>query len=140
MEYVMGPMFYRFFIVQFLIGAVVPITIFFCIWKFKLSGKTLIVATSVASVLALIQVFMMRYNVVIGGQEISKTMRGYLEYQVPVFGIEGALAAFGAIIFSLCLAYVLVKVFTIGFEDEKVMDNAGSYSNKDAEMVEEGQT
>ena len=77
---------------------------------------------------------MMRYNVVIGGQEISKTMRGYLDYQVPTFGIEGALAAIGAIgaigaiIFSLCLAYAFVKVFTIGFEDEKAVDDAESYS------------
>ena len=59
---------------------------------------------------------MMRYNVVIGGQEVSKTMRGYLDYQVPIFGIEGALAALGAIMFSLCLAYVFVKVFTISLK------------------------
>jgi Ni/Fe-hydrogenase subunit HybB-like protein len=122
MEYVMGPMFYRFFIVQFLIGAIVPITILFFIWKFKLSGKILITATSAASVLALIQVFMMRYNVVIGGQEISKTMRGYLEYQVPTWGIEGSLAAIIAIIFSLSLTYFLVKIFTIDFEDENIKD------------------
>lgn len=122
--YVTGPMFYRFFVVQFLIGAVVPITILITVWKFKLSGRKLTVATSVASVLALIQVFMMRYNVVIGGQEISKTMRGYLEYQVPLLGIEGALAAAGAIIFSLVLAYIFVKIFTIDFEDEKELDRS----------------
>ncbi len=128
LDYVMGPMFYRFFVVQFLVGAIVPLMILFWIWKFKPSGKKLIIATSIVSVLALIQVFMMRYNVVIGGQEISKTMRGYLEYQVPIFGIEGALAATGAIIFSLCLAYILAKVFTIGFEDENIVDDSESYS------------
>jgi Ni/Fe-hydrogenase subunit HybB-like protein len=137
MAYVQGPMFYRFFVVQFLIGALVPITILFSIWKFKLSGKKLIVATSVASVLALIQVFMMRYNVVIGGQEISKTMRGYLDYQVPVFGIEGALAAVSAIIFSLCLTYVFVKVFTIDFEDEQAIAEAEPSSQ--GEVMEGGE-
>ena len=125
LDYVTGPMFYRFFIVQFLIGAVVPIVILFGVWKFQLSGKKLVVATTTASVLALCQVFMMRYNVVIGGQEISKTMRGYLEYQVPVFGHEGSLAAIGAILFSLCLAYFFVKVFTIDYEDEDALDEAG---------------
>ena len=64
----------------------------------------------------------MRYSVVIGGQEISKTMRGYLEYQVPVFGLEGAIAAVTAIVFSLCLAYILVKVFTIDFDDEEAVE------------------
>ena len=132
MEYVKGPMFYRFFIFQFLVGAVLPITILFSVWKFKFSGTKLIAATTVASVLSLCQVFMMRYNVVIGGQEISKTMRGYLEYQVPMTGIEGALAALGAIVFSLCLTYVFVKIFTIGFEDEKAIDDAESLGNAGA--------
>ena len=122
MAYVTGPMFYRFFIVQFLVGAVLPISILFCVWKFKLSGKLLIITTSVTSVLSLCQVFMMRYNVVIGGQEISKTMRGYLDYQVPVLGIEGSLAALGAIIFSLVLSYIFVRIFTIDFEDETATD------------------
>jgi formate-dependent nitrite reductase membrane component NrfD len=132
LEYVKGPIFYRYFVVQFFVGAIVPITILFGVWKFRLSGRKLIVATSIASVLALIQVFMMRYNVVIGGQEISKTMRGYLHYQVPLTGIEGALAAAAAIIFSLCLAYVFVKIFTIDFEDEKAVDEAVSHGNVDA--------
>lgn len=131
-DYVLGPMFYRFFVVQFFIGAIVPITILFWIWRAKPSGTKLIVATSTVSVLALIQVFMMRYNVVIGGQEISKTMRGYLEYQVPVFGLEGAVAAIGAIIFSLCLTYVLVKIFTIGFEDKNVVDETEPHSKADS--------
>ena len=77
---------------------------------------------------------------VIGGQEISKTMRGYLEYQVPTFGIEGTLAALTAIIFSLCLAYVLSKIFTIGFEDEKLIVEAESCCEGDAAPVEEIKT
>ena len=130
MAYVTGPMFYRFFIVQFLLGAVVPVIILFTIWKFKLSGKALITATSITSVLMLIQVFMMRYNVVIGGQEISKTMRGYLEYHVPTLGIEGSIAAGTAILFSLTLAYVLVKIFTIDFEDEITTDEVEPVNGK----------
>ena len=132
MAYVMGPMFYRFFLVQFLIGAVIPVTILFGIWRFKLAGKKLIIAATAASVLSLIQVFMMRYNVVIGGQEISKTMRGYLQYQVPLFGIEGSLAALGAIVFSLCLTYVFVRIFSIDFDEEKVISTEKSPGNIDA--------
>lgn len=131
LEYVMGPMFYRFFIVQFLLGAVVPIFILFFVWKLKFSGKLLIASTATVSVLFLIQVFMMRYNVVIGGQEISKTMRGYLEYQVPVFGIEGALAAIGAVIFSLCLTYIFVKVFTMDYEEEKAVQDTESQGDSE---------
>ena len=134
MQYVMGPMFYRFFVVQFFLGAIVPISILFWVWRRKPSGKKLIAATSLVSVLSLSQVFMMRYNVVIGGQEISKTMRGYLEYHVPLTGIEGSLAAIGAIIFSLCLAYLFVKAFTIDYEDENegAQTDAASISKQDA--------
>jgi len=122
MDYVTGRMFYRFFIVQFLIGAVIPITILFIVWKRKLKGKKLFYATGLASTLGLIQVFMMRYNVVIGGQEISKTMRGYLEYHVPLWGMEGSIAAVSAILFSLLLTYIFVRVFTIDFEDEDAVE------------------
>ncbi|MDH4273723.1 MAG: polysulfide reductase NrfD [Gammaproteobacteria bacterium] len=119
-EYVMGPMFFRFFVAQFLVGAVVPIMILLGIWWYKPAGKKLIIAAALASTLSLMQVFMMRYNVVIGGQEISKTMRGYLQYQVPLFGVEGALAAVAAVIFALGLTYIFVKILSMGFEDENI--------------------
>ena len=64
-------------------------------------------------------------------------MRGYLNYQVPLSGIEGALAALGAIIFSLCLAYIFVKIFTIGFEDEKAIEDKESLSEGGAIMSTE---
>ena len=122
-QYVSERMYFRFFIVQFIIGAVIPISILFMVWKRKLAGMPLYVTTGIASTLALIQVFMMRYNVVIGGQEISKTMRGYLEYHVPVWGMEGSVAAVAAILFSLLLTYIFVRIFTIDFEDEEQLQN-----------------
>ena len=134
LEYVSGPMYYRFFIVQFLLGAVVPVIILFTIWKLKFTGRKLIVATSITSVLMLIQVFMMRYNVVIGGQEISKTMRGYLDYHVPLFGHEGSIAAATAILFSLLLAFILVKIFTIDYEDEEHIEEREEH-NKESSVI-----
>jgi len=132
MEYVSGRMFYRFFIIQFIVGAVLPISILFLVWRRKFSGRKLIFATGLASTLALVQVFMMRYNVVIGGQEISKTMRGYLEYHVPMWGMEGGVAAVSAILFSLVLTYIFVRVFTIGFEDENSEPETVSTLGRDA--------
>lgn len=95
----------------------------------------MIIATSIASVLVLIQVFMTRYNVVIGGQEISKAMRGYLDHYVPTFGIEDALVALTAQYF-LCRVYVLSKIFTIGFVDEKLINEAESCGGGDAAPIE----
>jgi predicted membrane protein len=55
-------------------------------------------------------VFLMRWNVVISGQEIAKTMKGLLEYHVPFFGREGLLTALTALIGPLVLLFILTRV------------------------------
>jgi predicted membrane protein len=54
---------------------------------------------------------MMRYNVVIGGQEISKTARGLVAYHPPIFGREGLLAAGIVLVIPMVLLMVLVRLF-----------------------------
>jgi Ni/Fe-hydrogenase subunit HybB-like protein len=62
----------------------------------------------VSSLLLLLQVFAMRWNVVIGGQMFSKSMRGFRETYVPgMFEKEGILAA--AVIFVM--PFVLLIIF-----------------------------
>jgi Ni/Fe-hydrogenase subunit HybB-like protein len=62
----------------------------------------------VSSLLLLLQVFAMRWNVVIGGQMFSKSMRGFRETYVPgMFEKEGILAA--VVIFLI--PFVLLIVF-----------------------------
>ena len=64
--------------------------------------------TMVSSLLLLLQVFSMRWNVVIGGQMFSKSMRGFRETYVPgLFEKEGVLAA----IVIFVLPFVLLAVF-----------------------------
>ena len=55
---------------------------------------------------------MMRYNVVIGGQEISKTAKGLLAYHPPLLGREGLLTAGIVLLVPLILLSVLVRLFT----------------------------
>jgi predicted membrane protein len=62
----------------------------------------------VSSLLLLLQVFAMRWNVVIGGQMFSKSMRGFRETYVPgMFDKEGILAA--VVIFVM--PFVLLVIF-----------------------------
>jgi Ni/Fe-hydrogenase subunit HybB-like protein len=64
--------------------------------------------TMVASLLLVMQVMAMRWNVVIGGQMFSKSMRGFRETYVPgMFDKEGILAA--AVI--LFLPFILLAIF-----------------------------
>jgi len=93
MQYVTGPLLVPYFVLQFAIGAVTPLLwLSYMIWR-GTTGRALVFGVTVSACLVLFSVFMMRWNVVIGGQEISKTGKGLLSYQLTFFGKEGALAA-----------------------------------------------
>lgn len=110
MEYVKGPLVVPFFIVQFAIGAVTPIIVIsYLIWR-GTTGKALIAGVTVSAVLVLISVMMMRWNVVIGGQEISKTGQGLLNYHMLIFHREGLLTAAAVVGAPLVLLALLVRL------------------------------
>jgi len=109
-EYVTGPLLVPFFILQFSIGAVVPIAVLsYMIWR-GTTGKALIVGVTVSALLVLFQVWMMRWNVVIGGQEIAKTGKGLLSYQLVLLHREGLLMAVSVAIAPLLLLWATVRV------------------------------
>jgi Ni/Fe-hydrogenase subunit HybB-like protein len=117
MAYVKGPLVVPFFIVQFAIGAVTPIIVIsYLIWR-GTTGKALIAGVTASAVLVLISVMMMRWNVVIGGQEISKTGQGLLNYHMLVFHREGLLMAAAVVAAPLALLAVLVRLLPPWGED-----------------------
>ena len=61
--------------------------------------------------LVLLAVLMMRWNVVIGGQEIAKTGKGLLSYHLAFFGMEGFLAAASVIVTAFILLWVMIQLF-----------------------------
>jgi Ni/Fe-hydrogenase subunit HybB-like protein len=109
MEYVTGPLFYRYFVFQFGLGAILPIIILGLMFARAVRGKAFIVGAVICALLVLMNVFLMRWNVVISGQEIAKTMRGLLTYQDPG-GREGYGAAFSVLMGPLILLFVLTRI------------------------------
>jgi Ni/Fe-hydrogenase subunit HybB-like protein len=110
-QFITGPLFITYFVLQFGIGAALPITILTVMMFRKTSGRAFLVGTFVSAVLALLSVFMMRWNVVIGGQEISKTMKGLVSYHPVILGREGVLAAMGVLVGPLVLLWILTRLF-----------------------------
>jgi Ni/Fe-hydrogenase subunit HybB-like protein len=111
MQYVTGPLLIPYFILQFAVGAITPLVwLSYMIWR-GTTGRALVVGVTVCACLVLFSVFMMRWNVVIGGQEISKTGKGLLSYHLPLFGKEGALVAILLTLAPLGLLYVLTRLF-----------------------------
>ena len=111
LEYVTGPLLVPYFILQFSIGAMLPIALLtYMIWR-GTTGKALIVGVTVCALLILFQVWMMRWNVVIGGQEIAKTGKGLLSYQLVLLHREGLLTAVAVAVAPLLLLWAAVRVF-----------------------------
>src|SRR3974377_2114306 len=112
LEFVTGPLIIPFFILQFGIGSVLPlIVITFMIWR-GTSGKALEIGITGSAILVLLAVLMMRYNVVIGGQEISKTAKGLIASTPPVCDREGLAAAGVVLVVPLILLSILVRLFS----------------------------
>ena len=123
MQYVTGPLLVPYFILQFAVGAITPfIWLSYMIWR-GTTGKALVVGVTVCALLVLFSVFMMRWNVVIGGQEISKTGKGLLSYHMPLLGKEGALAAILLTLAPLALLFGLTRLFP-PWEDEAKLTEA----------------
>jgi Ni/Fe-hydrogenase subunit HybB-like protein len=61
------------------------------------------------SVLLLVQVLAMRWNVVVGGQLFSKSMRGLTSYAPTLLGREGILVA----VILFCMPFVAMYVFNL---------------------------
>ena len=111
LAYKNGPLFWRFAIMQIGLGALLPVLIMTLMVYFKTTGTRLLVGAATCAGLVLTSVIFMRYNVVIGGQEISKTMKGLLSYDVPFFGQEGWLVAILLLSTPLFFMYVLTRFF-----------------------------
>jgi hypothetical protein len=111
LEFVKGPLIVPFFILQFGIGSLLPLALItFMIWR-GTSGKPLVAGITGCAILVMLAVLMMRWNVVIGGQEISKTAKGLLAYQPIIFGRESLLSAAIVLILPLILLSVAIQLF-----------------------------
>ena len=111
LEFVQGPLIVPFVILQFGIGSAVPLVVLtLMIWR-GIGGKMLLAGVFVSACLVLLAVLMMRWNVVIGGQEISKTGKGLLTYTPTFLGREGLLTAAGVIAAPFLLLSIMVRLF-----------------------------
>jgi predicted membrane protein len=65
----------------------------------------------IAAILVQIGIFSTRWNVVIGGQLFSKSLRGLTVYKTELFGLEGVLMVCFLLCLPFAILYVLTKLF-----------------------------
>lgn len=122
-QLIAGKLAFSYILVQGLIGSLIPLVLLGIISLRKLKDSTRIVLASLSSFLILIQVFAMRWNVVIGGQLFSKSLKGFTSYDPSFLGKEGILVAI--ILFALpFVAFYIISLIIPIFKEEGKMKPA----------------
>ncbi len=113
-----GPLYVSFWELQVGFFSVIPLFILFILAIFRVGERVYVIYAGLVSFLLLLQVIFMRWNVVIGGQLMSKSARGYTAYHPEWLGREGILA--GIIIMSIpfVILFVLSKIFPFWENEE----------------------
>src|SRR5574341_1773219 len=112
-------------VLQILLGMIIPLGILVIArgWKFNDDMRKLLYFTSV--ILIQIGIFSTRWNVVVGGQLFSKSLRGLMAYKMEVMGIEGLATALVLLGSPFLILYVLIRLLpTERLEEQR--DAAGS--------------
>jgi len=110
-------------IVQLLLGTLGPIVLLAVTRFSRLPDELKRIGYVIAALLVQVGIFSTRWNVVIGGQLFSKSLRGLTYYKMEMGGAEGVLAAIAFLVLPFLILYVLVKLLP-PWEEERPVDAA----------------
>ncbi len=105
---VSGKLYLTLFVSQGLIGTIIPLITLAFLQFYKGKIKLRKTMYFIISLLVLIGVYSMRWNVVIGGQLFSKSFAGFTSFKVGLIGLDGTMmAAFWLVLPFGILAFLL---------------------------------
>ncbi len=113
-----GPLFNSFWVWQVGILSVIPVFLLGWLCLTKVKDSIYRIMAPLVGLLLLVQVMFMRWNVVIGGQLMSKSHRGYTEFHPEWFDKEGIMMVLILMSLPLILLFILSKIFPFWLEDE----------------------
>ncbi len=97
-------------ILQVLIGTLTPLLMLAFARFSRLPDELKRMAYFIAALLIQVGIFSTRWNVVIGGQLFSKSLRGLTVYKMEYGGFEGLFASIALLILPFLILYVLIKI------------------------------
>jgi Ni/Fe-hydrogenase subunit HybB-like protein len=97
-------------IVQILLGTIVPLVMLAVARFSQIPAELKRVGYFIAALLVQIGIFSTRWNVVIGGQLFSKSLRGLTVYKLEFGGLEGLFTSIGLLLLPFVILFVLVKM------------------------------
>lgn len=105
---VSGKLYLTLFVSQGLVGTIIPLILLVFLQFYKHKIRVRKTMYFIVSILVLIGVYSMRWNVVIGGQLFSKSFSGFTSFKVGLIGLDGTLmAAFWLLLPIGILAFLL---------------------------------
>jgi len=114
-----GPLASSFWFWQVKVGSVLPLMILGAMVIFKMRSYLYNFMAAGVSAILLVQVLIMRWNVVIGGQLMSKSARGYTEFHPLWFDKEGIIAVIIVMAIPFAILFVLGKIFPFWSEEDE---------------------
>lgn len=110
-DLVINKLFVSLFVIQVLLGMLLPLGIMVVIKLFSLEEELRKLFYFVSVILIQLGIFSTRWNVVIGGQMFSKSFRGLTTYKMELMGIEGFLSALVILLLPFLILVILLKIF-----------------------------
>jgi len=121
-ELYFGPLYGTFWIFQVGIFSVIPFVVLGILSLVRLPDIIVKVVGSIVSLMILLQVLLMRWNVVIGGQLMSKSERGHTVFHPEWLEKEGILVSIIIMILPIVFLFILSKVFPFWLEDDPAVN------------------
>ncbi|MEE9553442.1 MAG: NrfD/PsrC family molybdoenzyme membrane anchor subunit [candidate division Zixibacteria bacterium] len=95
---------------QIIMGGIIPLVSLVWARFGQVPNEMRRIVYFIAAVLVQVGIFSTRWNVVIGGQLFSKSLRGLTVYKIELFGLEGLLMAGFLLLLPLGILFVLTKI------------------------------
>ncbi len=117
-ELIVSKLFLSLTIVQIMLGTILPLLMLAVSRYSRLPAELKRIVYVISAMLIQVGIFSTRWNVVIGGQLFSKSLRGLTAYKLEMGGQEGLLAAIGFLILPFLIFLLLIRILP-PWEDEK---------------------
>ncbi len=120
-EMISNRLFVSLIVAQIIMGTLVPMVSLGIARFGRLPDELRRIVYFIAALLVQVGIFSTRWNVVIGGQLFSKSLRGLTVYKMELFGLEGLFMTILFLIAPILILFVLTKILPPWPSDEKAV-------------------
>jgi len=123
-------------VTQIILGSIVPMTSIVLARFGRVPDEMRRMLYFVAAILVQVGIFSTRWNVVIGGQLFSKSLRGLTVYKLELFGLEGVLMTGALLLLPFVILYIMSKILPPWGDGDKITTPPPSSASSTSEGLQ----